>query len=343
MRLLLPLFALLVSAIAGRRAPAESAGRRAPAESATKLPLHSAAWTNDLGALRAALAAKPAQAALDQLDDNKWTALHYASAEANVVAIGMLLSAGASRGLADGNGKAPYDIAGTVEAKGAIDARRFAAAWATGQLHVQVESDQNVARLRTLLWIVQSGKRRKGEAGIDHRDGQGAAPLHVAVGRGSVESARTLLEFGAAVDPLDKHAYTPLHVNGFTGDAAMMRMLLRYKPPWMATTVNGQAPLHIVALTAAKRHRKGQGAELVRLLLGAGAQVDQLVAKPFQQAALEAEDEDGGKADGKKNETKLPNDRWTALHYAARGGRVDVAAALLAGKANVNAKTGTGT
>jgi ankyrin repeat protein len=154
--------------------------------------------------------------------------------------------------------------------------------------------------------------------------------IHAAAMRGDVEKVKALL----AADPdlvssKDEHGWTPLYFAAGSGHKDVVELLLANKADVNALNQNF-TPLRAAILN----HHP----DVADLLIASNAQVTifdaagggyvnivkaQLKADP----ALATATDDSG---------------WTALHFAARNGHLDVAKLLLANKADVNVKTKIG-
>ncbi len=154
--------------------------------------------------------------------------------------------------------------------------------------------------------------------------------IHSAAMRGDVEKVKALL----AADPdlvasKDEHGWTPLYFAAASGHKDVVELLIANKADVNALNQNF-TPLRAAVLN----HHP----DVADLLIASNAQMT-----IFDAAA-------GGyieivKAQLKADPTLVSatdHNGWTALHFAARNGHLDVAKLLLANKANVNAKAGIG-
>ena len=138
---------------------------------------------------------------------------------------------------------------------------------------------------------------------VNARQGDGATALHWAVHRNNLEAITTLLEAGADVNAANALGATPLWLAATNGESAVVRRLLEEGANPNVALQRGETPLMSAA-------RSGD-LETVSMLLAWGAAVDQ------------AEQERG----------------QTALMWAVAQRHADVALALVAGGADLSART----
>ena len=211
-------------------------------------------------------------------------------------------------------------------------------------------TDERIDMVRTLL---------VGGANINARGADGITPLHVAAFSGDAAAIHALLVDGANVDARAKDGFTPLHGVARLGDvAAAIHALLAGGANVNARSLDGFTPLHGVAVLG--------DVAAVRALLAGGADVNArsndgftplhtAVSMKTLLAALEAN------AYGSFNElsraglsralsrvmgrdTLNENERETSAAFLKGfdDDRTDTVRALLAGGANINARSKDG-
>ncbi|MFM1885701.1 MAG: hypothetical protein RL026_858 [Pseudomonadota bacterium] len=189
-------------------------------------------------------------------------------------------------------------------------------------------------------------------AAVPPIEADGTTALHRAAHEGDVDSARSLLRHGAAVDATNAFGATPLKLAAVQGDAAMLDVLLDAGADPDSPNAEGQTALMVVARTgnveAARRLLKagadlhareswgGQTAlmwaaaqaqpEMIRFLLSRGARPDERSTVRDWQRRVTAEGR--------------PKDMFrgglTPLLFAAREACVPCIDALLEGGADIN-------
>ena len=133
------------------------------------------------------------------------------------------------------------------------------------------------------------------EAGaVKDMKANGKMPLHWAASNGHAETVRFLIESGAQKDVSDSFGATPLHLAAKKGRHEVVRLLLDFGAEKDQTTNDGRSPLHLAA--------EFGRLEAVRILLAAGAEKDKATA----------------------DEHSL-----TPLHWAAYSGHLEVVRILL--------------
>ena len=296
----------------------------------------------------------------------QWTPLHSAALSGDVAAIRSLLAGGANVNARNDGGMTPLHLAATKKklvlatleavAKSGHDELSRAASKEMG-LDTLGEADRE-----GLVAILKSGDDDRtdtvrallaGGANVDARAKDGFTPLHFAAGSGDVAAIRALLAGGANVDARAKDRSTPLHGAvlwaALSGDIAAIRALLASGADVSARKDGAATPLHGAALSG--------DVAAIRALLAGGADVNArgedgftplhaAAMKKLILAALEAD------AKGSRDEllkmmgtagfdTLAETDREIAVAIL-KGGADDRAAAvhaLLVSGAAVNART----
>ena len=122
----------------------------------------------------------------------------------------------------------------------------------------------------------------KYKADFNSRDINGNTPLHILSGRRPgrykeddiLDHAKLLLKYGADMNSQDNRNQTPLHVAMRKESFALARILIEHGANAQAEDDYGTTPLHILS---ASRIHDNHALDLVRLLLGRGAEVNRLV------------------------------------------------------------------
>jgi ankyrin repeat protein len=211
------------------------------------------------------------------------------------------------------------------------------------------------------------------KAEVDAKDNYGETPLQAASENGFKEVAELLLANKAEVNARDIHGATSLHYAAFSGHKDVTELLLANKADINAKDNLGKTPLHMAAAQGHKAvaelllaNKADVNAEdnagstpLAYAIVGDHKDVMELLQINHAyftvkesnagdgeiHAAAEKGDLDKVKALLKDNpnlaSSKGHDDR-TPLHYAAYKGNRDMAAFLLASKAEVNAKMQSG-
>lgn len=196
--------------------------------------------------------------------------------------------------------------------------------------------------LTPLDWAIQTGRNDVSELLVAHKanvkatDNRGWTPLHYAVistgHKGKLQLVALLLAKGADVDARDSHGLTPLQ---WTGAPELAELLLKNGADINAKNNNGVSALHLAI--GNRRH------DLADFLLQHGGQdiAPASAAPPISQIAAMK----GGLNDIKLLVATHPElvstsdaNGKTPLHWAAMLDHRDVAAFLLANKADVNAR-----
>ena len=319
-------------------------------------PLHSAALSGDVSAIRALLAGG---ADVNARGENGVTPLHQAVLSGDVSAIRALLAGGADVNARGEDRVTPLHAAAakklvfdTLEAdtKGGHD--ELSRVWSKAMgLDTLGEADRE-----GLVEILKSGADDRagtvrallaGGANVNVRDKDGFTPLHGAAASGDAAAIRALLAGGANVDARAKDGFTPLHQAARFGKMASVRALLAGGADADARTKDGLTLLHFAVLSG--------DAATIHALLAGGADINargETGATPLHMAAMKKLILAALEADAKGSRDKLLRTfgmaGFDALAetdremFAAilKGSANDGAAvhALLAGGANVNAR-----
>ena len=154
--------------------------------------------------------------------------------------------------------------------------------------------------------------------------------LHTAASRGDVEKAKALLATNRDLaSSTDEHGWTPLYFAAASGHKDVVQLLIANKADINAFNQNF-TPLHAAVMN---RHPDvadlliASNAQVTVFDAAVGGYVEILKAQLKADPALVAATDDSG---------------WTALHFAARNGHMDVVKLLLANKAEINSKTRIG-
>lgn len=163
-----------------------------------------------------------------------------------------------------------------------------------------------------------------------------AGELSDSVSANDLAQVNTLLASGADVNEPSRFG-TPLHIASELGAVDVMAALIAAGADIEAEGRGGAHPLHLAA-------KKNQSAA-VKLLIEHGAEVDSrdsfgftplMVALDFPPEGFDAAEV--LIASGADLNAQDQPDRWTALHWAADKGRLEVARFLIANGADINAR-----
>ncbi|XP_055543762.1 uncharacterized protein LOC129729275 [Wyeomyia smithii] len=237
-----------------------------------------------------------------------WTALHYAAEQGKVETIKKLLTTGANVDATTKNGDTPLIVAVKSRCSDAL------------LIDALLEQTNN----------------------IDAANSEGWTALHYAADQGKVETIKKLLTTGANVDATTKNGDTPLIVaaKALYSDALLIDALLERDKNINATNSEGWTALHYAA---------DQGKfETIKKLLTTGANVDAttkngdtpliVAVKSWCRNALLID----ALLEQTNNIDAANSEGWTALHYAAKEGKIETIKTLLTAGANVDATTEDG-
>lgn len=320
-------------------------------------PLHSAAVSGDVAAIRSLLAGG---ADVNARDEGRSTPLHMAALLGDVAAIRALLTGGADINARAEEGVTPLHFAAMrklvlaaleADAKGGHDELSRAWSKAMGldtlgkterERYVAVIKGADDNRAGTVRALLAGG------ANVNARAKDGSTPLHVAAASGDAAAIRALLTGGANVDARAKDESTPLHHAARFGKMASVRALLAGGADADARAKYGLTLLHFAVLSG--------DVATIHALLADGADVNargedgftplhMAAMKKLALAALEA-DAKGSRdkllkmvrAAGFDALAETNREIFAAILKGSADDRADAVHALLAGGANVNAR-----
>ena len=190
-----------------------------------------AVQAGDLDAVRYYLAH---ECNLDEVDEQGWTALHYAAEGGFLDIVDVLLQQGASLEVRNPAGYTPLQVMMICEQYSLALAHLFlsAGADAGSPLHRAVLLG-DVALLRQLLK----------EIDVNVRDAIGNAPLHLAVASNQRSMVELLLQYGADVNAQDEHDTTSLVEAAAQGFEPIISVLLQAGALVELRDYNGRVPL----------------------------------------------------------------------------------------------------
>ncbi|KAF5831654.1 ankyrin repeat-containing domain protein [Dunaliella salina] len=230
-------------------------------------------------------------AAVDKTSENGWTSLHKACRSGHTDVIRLLLSRGADLEKTKHDGYTGLHLAclnGHKDAVllllnrgAAVDRKNRAEKTAldlakeenetavVSLLESKIQDTDLEASLRIACGRGHTDTARQlldRGAAVDGADEDGKTPLHRACDDGHQGTAQLLLDRGAAVDSLTEDGWTPLHFACRDGTAPVVELLLSHSAATNAAKDDGYTPLHLASLN---RHR-----DAVQLLLNHKAAVD---------------------------------------------------------------------
>jgi ankyrin repeat protein len=308
-------------------------------------PIHDAAYEGKVAEIQALLDKDATLLNAPDPGNRKWsrvgsTPLHYAAGRQSRGVVELLLHLKADVSVADAAGGTPLHAV---------------CASYCGSLE-QAKESRAIARL--LL---------KNNADVSRKDQSGNTPLHDAVKQGDPVLVAILVEHQADVGVANRAGRTPLHQavqqswkREFRNQTQIVEYLLTHKANVNAQDREGKTPLHVAVAAGLP--------DLVDVLLKRGADVnlkDQIGLSPFHEAVWGRNTEiaallstRGGRIDARlacamgnldhvkeflKTDSAITRtaDRCgrTLLHWAAKGGQVEVVEFLLSHAANPNCRT----
>ncbi|XP_037322127.2 ankyrin repeat and protein kinase domain-containing protein 1 [Pungitius pungitius] len=243
-------------------------------------------------------------ASTTQVDEDQWTALHFAAQSGDDRAVRLLL------------------------AKGAVPDAREKKGWMP--LHLACQNGHETV-VRVLLPRLSEASAGQGEA-------QGRTPLHLASAYGHSHIAKLLLSRGMDPNATDNSLSTALHASAEKGHNRVVRELVKSEVSVDSADSRGCTPLH---LAAARGHTgicrtlliKGADPEC-RTLQGWTAM--HLAAHRGHGATLVELEGKGGSVNARGQSG------WTPLHLACHQGEPEAVAKLLGAKADGNASEDSG-
>ena len=202
------------------------------------------------------------------------------------------------------------------------------------------------------------------QADVNVPQGDGNTALHWAAYRGDIEMTRVLIQARANVKPRTRLAgMTPLHLAASSGNAAIIDLLVKAGADPDAANDNGTTALMLAAASGkpeavqtlldrganpnARDFTNGQTAVMFAAALDRGPAIallaargaDLTVATKVSEVRPNGSDRQARPEDREKNVAKVGGN--TALHFAAREGKMAAIRTLVAAGANVNQLSAT--
>ena len=252
---------------------------------------------------------------VNEWSDRRVSPLHVAAGHLHVALVELLAEAGA-------------DV-------GAID-REYGATplhWAVG--NSEFDEGEVATTAAVVRALVAAGSNP------DARDRSGLTPLHWAARDGHSETVRLLVESGADVNARSPSGTTPLHMAAERGSSTMVDALLEAGADPNALASDGHTPLHLAAESSFSLSLWWSGTILSLLDGGAATDPPPKPGLPTPLMVVIKEDNDTN-AVRVLLEAGADPDNWggmpySPLHLAARRGKEEAAAALVAAGAEVDA------
>ena len=249
--------------------------------------------------------------ALNWLDGNKMSPLHYAAKYGRVDAARLLVEHGANLFQRGDDGCLPIhlavkyrpDVFASSSTEDDVDTD-------TIQTRQRVMSTSNDGFIDTLNFLIEKGLERDPTASvISEDDAYGDAPLHYAVYRNNVEAARILLNNGADINDVDNQKQAALHMAATNGSVDILALFIDHKAVLSLADNDGATALQ---LAVAEGHTK-----FVQLLL-----------KAVEKGEIEYEGATG--LEGVKNALRQKDsENSNVLHYAVEAGDANLMRILL--------------
>jgi len=269
----------------------ESGGDVLAQDGEGRTPLHLSTGADSSKCTKQIVKRLPADGSVDIVDSDQMTAAHWCAFHGHHKHLEILISAGASLTVPDGEGKLPLH-------------------WTS--------ANTNTKTLAKLLLAVPDA--------LNVKDNEGRTVLHLAVADGSAAVVQALLETpGIAISDPDQMQRTPLHWAAVLGNAELATTLLAYGADPIAADDNGASALHyttqnettvcmqaLLANETVVDFPDVDGRTAVMWAAGAGSAeaVGMMMERGFDTLAV---DNSGG----------------TALHAAAYAGSNDIVSVLL--------------
>ena len=300
---------------------------------------------------------------LKVVDEDGWSALHYAACRGHLPVVRALLNANAAVDARTLNGQTPLHWAAR---EGHSDVVRVLLGDPTAQESAEHmgASKMQQAMQRGLTGTRNLFGKKQIAASVDSKDVNLRTPLHLAAWHGRTETVQILLDAKANVHQTDTYQQTALFGASCYGDMVLVKILINAGINVNARDLRGRTALHCalqngckcnsvaLGLLSANAEVDGQDSEgvtplhwaaqmewktgtLVQVGLGTGSW-----QKPVQNSSKVVI---ASIIEHKANVDATDSLGQTPLHRAARNGCAEAAHALLQAGASVHAKTNDGT
>ncbi|WP_341811544.1 ankyrin repeat domain-containing protein [Wolbachia endosymbiont (group A) of Oxytorus armatus] len=274
------------------------------ADNSGKKPVHVAAENNNKNVIEFLLSKG---VSVDEIDKNGWTPLHYTARFSQLEAAQLLVDKGANINAQNVYGREAIHIAAEHDNKNIIELLLN-----KGVSVNEVDKDG----WTPLHWASWSGHLdvveyliRKG-ANINAADNSGKRPVHVAAESNNKNIIEFLLSKGENVNDCGDDYWRPLHYAAKAGSLEAAKFLVENGAGFYSKkyeTTDGQAPIHIAAYYGHK--------SIVKFFV--------------VEKGVDINWEDSYRSHG---------NWWTPLHWASKGGHLDVVEYLVSLGANIDAQ-----